>query len=88
MGAHSRKEGNRLIVETIVLNDADPQRVMRLHIEVQPVREGVQSFDATANTSIPARWSGLVGDAAWVEMWSVWLELQGFGPSSLGSPGT
>lgn len=74
-----------MIIENIVLNDADPQRVLRLHIEVQPVREGVYSFDATANTSLPARWSGLVGDASWVEMWSVVLELQGVGPFSLSS---
>jgi len=70
VGTSYRKEGNLMIIE---------------NIEVQPVREGVYSFDATANTSLPARWSGLVGDASWAEMWNVVLELQGVGPFSLSS---
>lgn len=32
-----------------------------------------------------ATWSGIVGDRTWLDVWNVWLEIQGFGPLTLGS---
>ena len=30
-----------------------------------------------------ASWAGAVADDSWVDLWSVWIEMQGFGPLTL-----
>ncbi len=56
----------------------------RLRLGIEMVEKDL-TFTASINTLDHeiASWTGVIADESWIDLWSVWIELQSFGPLTL-----